>query len=80
MREKLQGWRVDRPDRIDDILRVQRVVTNMGYVCNVKEAEIIWERVSEEYCAGWLILPDNDAGICEDVGRVLEPAKKWRER
>ena len=43
----------------DDCVRIQKIAKEAGYGISLKEACVIWESYSEDYCAGWVGLGTN---------------------
>lgn len=56
----------------DDIRRILRVLHSKGYTATVDDIVRAWEAHSEDYCAGWLVLPDNDDEIYTNIMRYLK--------
>jgi len=54
-------------DNNSDILRIQRVLIDKGYYAENSQCRRIWQLHSEEYAAGWLILPNTDEEIYESI-------------
>jgi hypothetical protein len=55
---------VERPIRHpEDCERIQRACASMGRVLSLDETQALWEKYSETMAAGWLVLPEDDAGI-----------------
>lgn len=50
-------------DYRSDVLRIQQAFADAGYDISELEAHALWREYSEDVCAGWLFLPDNDADI-----------------
>jgi hypothetical protein len=44
-----------------DCVRIKDLAKEIGYNITVEEACTIWEEHSEDYCAGWLILRDDES-------------------
>lgn len=45
----------------DDCKRIQRVLADkLNIEWSLLEVEEMWDSVSDERCAGWIYLPDND--------------------
>ena len=65
--EKAEG--LTRPEYIIDIKRIVKVAADNGITLTLKQAEIVWEHVSESYSAGWLILPKTDKELWEYLNR-----------
>lgn len=55
-----------------DIARIIRVCKNHGYLINAYTAQWAWERYSESYAAGWLMLPALDADLFMTVRDQLD--------
>jgi hypothetical protein len=66
----------DLPDFINgyrsDCEIIQRVLIANGYVnAGLNDAFVLWGQYSDDYCAGWLILPDNDEEIFNCIKRYI---------
>jgi hypothetical protein len=68
--------RLERPEYIADTRRVQRALEDNGLVVDLFEAEQIWQRHSDTFCASWLNLPDEDKGS-EAVWEELMRSSEW---
>lgn len=65
---KYQKQHLKEPPRyLDDCQRIQKILLAKGYEVSLHECEDMWESHSESYCAGWLILPDDDNEILESL-------------
>jgi len=53
--------RVD--DYPEDCVRIKRLAEKMGLNITLEKASDIWSDHSNDYCAGWMILPKNDEEI-----------------
>lgn len=54
-------------DYLEDSLRIQRALRNAGYEVSLSEAYRMWDERSDDWCAGWLNLPDTDEEIIQDL-------------
>lgn len=63
--EKAEG--LDYPEYIIDIKRIVRVSADNGITLTLKQAEVVWEHVSESRSAGWLSLPKEDKKLWEEL-------------
>lgn len=50
-----------------DVERIVAVCADRGYHITSRDAMAAWEKYSDELCAGWLILPRDDADVFEEV-------------
>lgn len=55
-----------------DVTRVQNAIINHGFRCSRREAQRAWELYSDALCAGWLMLPADDAAIWKCVEEFIE--------
>lgn len=59
-------------ENVFDCRRIQECLYNHGYMSDLQDCYDLWEDVSEDYCAGWLFLPDNE----EELWRYIESKVK----
>lgn len=57
----------ERESYPDDISRIVKVCRDTGYTVSRSMARRIWENHSDNYAAGWLILPESDADLLAEV-------------
>lgn len=57
---------VDYPD---DCMRIQKVANRMGYDLTLRDAEVLWERHSDDHAAGWLFVREDDDAEIEGAIR-----------
>ena len=54
------------PSFPEDVRRLIEAAKSLGYVLNSRNAEEIWERHSDDYCASWLVMDGaSDADLVE---------------
>ena len=58
--------------RVDDIRRLQDVMLAHGYYASSEQCEELWEMVSEDMCASWLVMPENDDELFIEVKVYFE--------
>ena len=56
----------------DDCNRIQTVLLDRGLYATLEQCAELWGLASEDMCAGWLVLPENNADIYEDIKRYIE--------
>jgi hypothetical protein len=56
----------------DDCSRIQQVLMEHGYYATIDQCEELWEMYSDEYAAGWLIFPEDNADIYEYIKDYIE--------
>ncbi len=56
----------------EDIGRIVFVCAQKGYLISEQTAMIAWERYSDMFAAGWLILPNNDEHLFNDIMTITE--------
>ena len=60
-----------------DVIRIINVCAKHNIEITSAEAEELWNKYSDDYCAQWLILPDSDEYLFEII---IEQAKKiWKK-
>lgn len=70
-----------RPDedesiyRPDDVRRISEILNARGYFADDIDIQKAWTDFSDNYCAGWLILPDDDEEVYIKVSEYLEEKK-----
>jgi len=55
-----------------DCNRIQQALMEHGYYATIDQCEELWEMYSEEYAAGWLILPEGNIHIFEYIKSYIE--------
>lgn len=59
----------------DDVRRIVELLDSKGIIITPSEAEELWSIYSDDWCAGWLILPSNDNELFRII---IEQAKdRW---
>ena len=53
---------------IDDVKRIQKVLLDNDYTSTLKDCANLWDNYSEDMCAGWMCLPEDD----EELFSILE--------
>lgn len=53
---------------IGDVERIQRVLLDNGYSSLLEDCGNLWDNYSDDYCAGWLNLPEDD----DDLWDILK--------
>jgi len=53
----------------EDVRRIVRVCEQNGFLITYDDAKDIWQSHSEDYAAGWLILPKDDQSLFDEVFR-----------
>lgn len=56
----------------EDCLRIQSVLQDHGYYATLEQCAELWEINSENYAAGWLILPQDGLAIYDEVKAYFE--------
>lgn len=56
----------------DDCERIVKIFLTYDYSISLTEAKSLWELVSEEYSAGWLLLPTDDVKAFEMMRPYFE--------
>lgn len=60
----LNKWGIDF---VKDGERIKKICLSYGYAADIADCMEIWEECSEEWDAGWLILPDEDEKIWKRI-------------
>ena len=50
-----------------DSQRIRQVAAAHGVVLSLIEAHFLWTRLSDDWCAGWLYLPQDDDRLWQQV-------------
>lgn len=56
----------------EDVKRIVDVLAKKNIEITLEEAEYLWSKHSDEYCAQWLILPREDKQLFEIVIEVAQ--------
>lgn len=56
-----------------DAQRIVDAFARHGVACGLIDAHTLWEMHSEDYCAGWLIMPSKDEDLERDLGLRDDP-------
>ncbi len=51
----------------EDVERIGKILLEKGYWATPDECQLLWETYSDNLCAGWLILPDDDDTVFESI-------------
>ena len=62
------------PENGDDTLRIQSVLRAYGYDATLAECEKLWAYTSDDFAAQWLILPESDIELWEQIERRVRGA------
>lgn len=54
-------------DYPEDCIRIKRLAEELGYRITLEEASAIWEKHSDNYCAGWLTMYGYDDRMLKDI-------------
>jgi hypothetical protein len=54
----------------DDCIKIQSILNVHGCMATMEECQELWERHSEDYCAGWLMI---DSYSDENIWNILLP-------
>ena len=57
----------------EDIMRIRKVMKDRGIEITIAEADSLWSSHSDEWCAGWLVLPDDDNELAR---LIIDTAKR----
>ncbi len=61
-----------RFDYQHDVERIVRVLASQGYYVSESDARAAWDRYSDMFAAGWLMLPESDDELARAVLGSLE--------
>jgi len=67
---RTKGANMKKLEYPKDCKRIVKVALKYGKI-NDKEAQYIWKTYSNDFAAGWLILPDSDADLWEIIKEYL---------
>jgi len=56
----------------EDIDRIIKVMADHYYEVTRDQAKALWEEHSEDYAAGWLVMPAKDEDLFESLSRHFE--------
>lgn len=56
----------------DDCNKIQQVLIEHGYYATIDQCEQLWEMYSDEYAAGWLVLPEGNMQIYDCIKDYIE--------
>ena len=56
----------------EDCTRIQAVLQDHGYYATLEQCAELWEINSENYAAGWLVLPQQDIAIYDEIKSYFE--------
>lgn len=60
----------------EDIQRMIKVLAENGYFASIEECELLWSWYSDSNAASWLILPDSDDQLFQNlvyIGNISRP-------
>lgn len=52
---------------LDDCRKIQNALANKGYEATIEQACELWKWYSDDWCATWLIVTNDDEEIFESV-------------
>lgn len=55
-----------------DVERIQRVFVDKGFVISRSGAHDAWDKYSDSFAAGWLILPDDDNVLFDAIRHYFD--------
>jgi hypothetical protein len=64
--------KIFEPDYIDDCKRIQRVFAEHDLEITMDQAQFIWGEHSGYVCASWLIMPDSDEELFDELKKYYE--------
>lgn len=50
---------------MNDVMKIKNTLKKYNFYCSNKDIDAIWNRISDRYCAGWLIVPNNERALME---------------
>ena len=63
-------------DYIEDCARIQQVlVTKARIQISAHDAQALWRHHSEKHAAGWLLLPESDQALLDEVLPYIDVEK-----
>ena len=58
-------------DYMEDCRRIQKVLLDHGYQADLRDCAEVWGKYSDDFCAGWLHLPDEDEDLFSSIEYIL---------
>ena len=55
-----------------DVMRIQSLIISKGYECSFNQAGEIWQEHSRGMAAGWLLLPEDDEILWQDLRGCID--------
>lgn len=78
IKDYVNSYYLDDDYTFSDITRIVKVCAKHNIKITEAEAEELWSSYSDDYCAGWLGLPNDDATL---FGVIIYKAKElWKSR
>ena len=56
---------------LGDVERIQRVLLDNGYNSLLEDCGKLWDDHSDDYCAGWLGLPEDDEELWDELKYLI---------
>ena len=63
---------IKKLDYPKDCIRVAKVALDNGYYITPTEAQVLWGEYSDSRCAGWIMMPNDDEEIWQNIRYYLE--------
>jgi hypothetical protein len=60
--------KIDRPDNVDDCIRIRSVLESFGYSVTLDDACDLWQELSSKRACGWRYLPEEDDKLRYIIG------------
>ena len=56
----------------EDVKRIGKILFEKGYWGTPDECQTLWEMYSDDLCAGWLILPEDDELVYKSIRPYID--------
>jgi len=77
MKYRYRNPDVDGPR--DDVARIRAAFQELGHEIGYCDAEEVWDKVSEDYCACWLTVPAEAEAVFGMMEDFIEPEAEETE-
>ncbi len=56
----------------DDVERIHKILLDRGYDSTLEDCARLWDEYSDSMAAGWMILPDTDEEVFDQIRLEVE--------
>lgn len=57
--------------KVEDCRRIVNLLESIGYIVTMEEAHRLWSMHSDDYCAGWLSMSEEDEDVLRELNKLL---------